>query len=295
VDEILLDAPECVEEGRRREARGVVAVARRRRDHRRERLCDVREKVLRERSLHTVAVSLAEQRGVAQAVAKRMRACEQLPEREAQAVQVDPRVVGHERIGQELRSGVGERRRPLGNGRLAQAVPEELPAAPVDELRHPRRPEDVLGLDVAVDDTVRVRDREAARDLDGHLEGPQRMQRAVLEQTSQGGPLEQIHHEVAASLVGAVAEHADDAGVVDRSEDLGLDRATARAVGIAVDRLELDRDRGGGGAAARSTPDFALVAPPDEGEQLASTDDLAGTSEHGMRRIAHRPISTSPP
>ena len=104
--------------------------------------------------------------------------------------------------------------------------------------------EDVGGLEVAVDDPLRVRRLERVRDLDAELEQLADLERPPADPLGQRLALEQLHRDEVAALVLVDRVHRADAGVVERRGGLRLPLEALERGGVLrqLCRQELERD-----------------------------------------------------
>ena len=122
---------------------------------------------------------------------------------------------------------------------------DQLGEAEVQDLQVAvARQHQVLGLQVAVDDAVRVRAGEGARRLRGELEELAQRQRLLRERLAQRAALHELHRDVERAGLVADVEHRHDVRVVERRRGAGLALEALAAV-LARGELgpqPLDRD-----------------------------------------------------
>ena len=156
--------------------------------------------------------------------------------------------------------------------------------------------QDVLGLDVAMHDAVRVRGVERARDLDRERDGlgdrqPPDPADALLQRLA----LDVFEHDERHAVVLARVEHGDDVGVLKL-------RDRARLAAEALDVLALAADRAGQHLDRDAPLEHGVEGEPDPRRRARA--DLAlepvATADDGLRRRAHRRVlcalaTTEPP
>ena len=178
------------------------------------------------------------------------------------------------RLGRRL----GHRRRRLGPRELGEAEVEDLDAAVV-------RDEDVLGLQVAVDDALLVRGAEAARDLQGVVDGLARRDRAGGELLAQRRSLEQLRDDVRRALVGADVVDRHDVRMVEASCRARFLLEPAQPVGVrgVGGGQHLDRDLAIQPRVVRAV-DLAHAPRPDGRDDVVRAKTGSGIDAHGSGR-----------
>ena len=119
--------------------------------------------------------------------------------------------------------GLHRGRAPRSAPRRPTARALDLGEAEVQDLRlAPRVHEDVGGLEVPVDDPLRVRRLERVRDLDPHLQQRPELERPSPDPLAQRLALEQLHRDEVLALVLVDLVDGADAGVVEGGGGAGL-------------------------------------------------------------------------
>ena len=142
----------------------------------------------------------------------------QLEENRAEREQIRPRIdrITFDLLGRQITGGAkhnaGERRETAWQCRILC----ELRDAKIQDLRGAGfGQEDILGLEIAVDQPTRVRGHEAARQGGGDAPCVGRSERPSADRRSQGLAVEQLRHQVRATVRHPHVEHLDDVGVVE--------------------------------------------------------------------------------
>ena len=115
-----------------------------------------------------------------------------------------------------------------------------------DFHRSCRRNHDVRRLDVAVDDPVRMREREAGADVGADLSDALGEERPFLsDDVAERLALDVLHHDVVRPVVGAGVVHAHDVGMVQCRRVLRFPAETLDEMGVPaiLSQQRLDRDR----------------------------------------------------
>ncbi len=168
-------------------------------------------------------------------------------EHDAEAVQVAAGVDVAEALGL-LRGHVGRRAQNVAGLRQMHVLLRQAGQAEVDDLDPAAAgfEPDVGGLDVAVDQSARVRRRQARRDLPADTQDlGQRRHFRVLEPALQRLALEQGHGEVGNAVVLADLIDGDNVIVLDGGGGAGLAEETLAAGRIAGHRAAHDLERDG--------------------------------------------------
>ena len=121
----------------------------------------------------------------------------------------------------------------------------QLGETEVEHLRVAARgDEDVRGLDVAMDDALRVCRIERVGDFDAELDDPIELERVSLDEMFERPPFEQLHHEELLPLVLADVVDRADVRVIQRRRRarLALKALRGRRVARQLGRQELDGD-----------------------------------------------------
>ena len=130
-------------------------------------------------------------------------------------------------------------------GGIAAARPRQAGDPEVEDLDPPvRGEEEVVGLEVTVDDTARVRGLEAVAHLDCELDHGLRGHRPAPQSLPKGLPFEELQHEVGTALAGADVVDGQDVRVGESGDGprLVLEGAQTLGRGLAVREHDLDRD-----------------------------------------------------
>jgi hypothetical protein len=149
----------------------------------------------------------------------------------------------------------------------------------IDNLHAPvARDQDVVGLEVAMDESGGVRGRETIGDLQGEVEQPARVLRST-----DGAALDVLEHQV----VGPDVVQLSDAGVTESRDRAGfpfeaLTQPLAR---------HLDRDHAIEAGVAR-LPDVAHAPGANQRDQLVGSEPGAGRSRDHRRDSIRRPLVT---
>ena len=139
-------------------------------------------------------------------------------------------------LGHDLGGALRVLGRPRPRARLGQAEVQDLRLPP------PRQ-EDVRGLDVAVDDALRVGHVQRVRHPDGDVHELVRVHRPAGDALAQGQALEELHHDELLALVLAdVVDHAD-VRVVEGRGGSGLAREALGGGVVAGERGRQDLER----------------------------------------------------
>jgi hypothetical protein len=150
--------------------------------------------------------------------------------------------------------------------------------------------QDVLRLDVAVDDPVRVGGVQRARDLDRERHGlgdrqPPDPADALLQRLA----LDVLEHDERHAVVLARVQHGDDVGVLEL-------RHRARLAAEALDVLDLSADRSGQHLDRHTPLEHGVEGQPDPRRRARA--DLAlepvAPANDGLRRGAHRRVLCAP-
>ena len=130
-------------------------------------------------------------------------------------------------------------------GAARRPRPLDLREAEVEDLGLPARGhEDVRGLEVAVDDPLRVGRLEGVRDLGPQVEERAELERPLADPLRERLPLQQLHGDEVLALVLVDRVHGADAGVVEGRGGAGLAleaRERVRVLGQ-LRGQELERD-----------------------------------------------------
>ena len=113
----------------------------------------------------------------------------------------------------------------VGTRQLREAEVEDLHAPVVGD-------EQVLGLQVAMDDALVVRGREAVGDLHGVVDGLAHRQRARAEPIAQRLALEQLRDDVRRAVLLADVVDGEDVRMIERGGRLRLLLEAAEAIGV---------------------------------------------------------------
>ncbi len=113
--------------------------------------------------------------------------------------------------------------RPVSVSFSAARRVERLGDAEVRHQRLPRGEQDVLGLDIAMNDTAGMRVVQRPRDLPGNGDGGvHRELRFPIQPVPQGFPLDVRHHVVEEIAGAAGVEQAEDVGVLQPGDEFDL-------------------------------------------------------------------------
>src|SRR5262249_1653596 len=159
-------------------------------------------------------------------------------------------------------------------GQLRETEVEDLDA-PVFREEH------VLGLQIAMDDALVVRGRQAAGDLHAVLDRLADRQRAALQRLTQRLAGEQLRHDVRRRCVGADVVDDDDVGMVERGGSARLLFEAPEAIGIGGEERRQDLE-GDVAAEPRVTgaEDLAHTARADGTDDFVGADARAGGEGH---------------
>jgi hypothetical protein len=195
---------------------------------------------------------------------ERRAPAEQLVEHAPQGVHVGGGAGGlpEGALGREVEAGADDL---PGGGERRPGVVEEAGDAEVADLEGAVGvQQEVGGLDVAVDDALRVRRGEPRGRLGGQIGHPAGGQRARRGQhPGEAVALDQLHHQVQPVVVLAEVEHADQVRVVETPGGLGLQAEPGGRRGVGVlGEQQLDGHRSGERLVVRP-PDLSHSTAPD--------------------------------
>ena len=226
--------------------------------------------------------------------AERRPACQHLVEHAAERPDVGARI--HLEPTCLLRRHVGRGSDDRARPRLDHGLPRGPPARPlavggdaeVEDLHQPVRAyHDVLGFDVAVDDTGAVRGREGARDLHGDVERLGERERFAVHEEPQCRALDELRGHEAALVPRADLVDRDDVRVVEGGGGQSFLAEPAHAL-LAVRETsgqQLDGDAAVEALVVREE-DLTHAAPADPVDHAVTADELAH-----RRPVAFGPVA----
>jgi hypothetical protein len=177
-----------------------------------------------------------------------------------------------EPLGRQVGGGAEHR---AGGGQLGHVL-GALGDAEVDHLPVIAGPQDVAGLDVAVDHPGPVGGAEGGEDLQRHRAGGRRRHRTVAQDVGQRRPGQALHDHVRHLVVLARVEHRHHVGVAEpgRRPGLGLEPAPDRGLAGQVGEQELDRHPPSQ-PAVLGGPHLAHPAPAEQALELVAVGENA--------------------
>ena len=143
--------------------------------------------------------------------------------------------------------------------------------------------EDVVGLQIAVDDSLRVGGREGLRDLDRVLDRLADGKGAGLELVAQRRALQQLRHRIGGSILPADVEERQDVRMIQRRNGPRLALEPGKRLGIRghLPWQHLDRDVASE-ARVPGAVHLAHAPRPDGGEDLVRPETCSGCETHVM-------------
>ena len=163
---------------------------------------------------------------------------------------------------------------------------------------------DVLRLEVAVEDTERVRLRDGGARLIEHVDGDVERQRALVEERAQRPAAEQLHHQVREPRLAAIREaevrdvdHVGVAHLPGRSR-LALEPLDGRVVRRQLRHEHLERDLAARPEVRRAVHGAHPAAAEQGVDAVLAVHDLADQglrARHAPRRRAARARRVKPP
>ena len=168
---------------------------------------------------------------------------------------------------------------------------EQLGDVEVEDLHPPfAGDEDVVGLEIAVEDALLVRRREAAGDLDRVVDRLARLDRAGVHLGAQRSPDEELGHQVARLVLLAEVVDGDEVRMVQPAGGAGLELESLQLLGPALDHAgveHLDGDVAAHAGVARA-PHDAGCAAAQQRAHLVGSESLRHRQTAGVRCLGSR-------